>query len=132
MKLFSPTQHKRLNEATGLLLLSFGSFLWLSLLSYQAQDPSWSTSAGSAHPLNLIGYPGSYLADFLLQAFGLAAFAFPVLAFLLAWKWLRSEDVEAPAAKIAGTLLFLLSAGAASSAGLFVPAASLVCWSPII
>ena len=37
MKLLSPTQHKRVNEATGLVLLSLGSFLWLSLLSYQAQ-----------------------------------------------------------------------------------------------
>src|SRR5207248_7951572 len=70
MKLLSPTQHKRVNEATGLALLSFGSFLWLSLLSYQALDPSANTSAGAGRPLNLIGYPGSYLADILLQTFG--------------------------------------------------------------
>src|SRR5207302_7837891 len=56
-------------------------------------------------------------SDILLQTFGLAAFAFPILALLLAWKWLRSEPVEAPAAKITGTLLFLLSAGAALSLG---------------
>ena len=56
MRLLVPTQRKRLNEATGFVLLSLGLFLWLSLVSYQAQDPSWNTSAGSARPLNLTGY----------------------------------------------------------------------------
>ena len=117
MRLLVPTQHKRLNEATGLVLLSAGLFLWLSLVSYQAQDPSWNTSAGSVRPLNLTGYVGAYLSDLLLQIFGLAAFVFPVLSLLLGWKWLRSDDLEAPAAKIIGTVLFLLSAGAALSLG---------------
>src|SRR5882762_5181318 len=117
MRLLVPTQHKRLNEASGVVFLSLGLFLWLSLVSYQAQDPSWNTSAGLARPLNLTGYVGSYLSDLLLQTFGLAGFSFPVLALLLGWKWLRSDDVEAPVAKIMGTVLFLLSAGAALSLG---------------
>src|ERR1700722_19808761 len=48
MKLITPTQHKRLNEATGVVLLSLGLFLWLSLLSYQTQDPSWNTATTSS------------------------------------------------------------------------------------
>ena len=117
MKLISPTQHKRLNEATGVVLLSAGAFLWLSLLSYQAQDPSWNTASGPIRPLNLTGYAGSYVADLLLQTFGAAAFLFPALALLLAWKWLRSETFESPAAKLTGSVTFLLSAGAALSFG---------------
>ena len=66
MKLLSPTQHKRLNEVTGFLLLSLGLVMLLSLVSYHAQDPSWDTAA-AARPLNLVGYPGSYLADLLLS-----------------------------------------------------------------
>src|SRR6185503_3761521 len=54
MKLLSPTQHKRLNEVTGFLLLSAGLVTLLSLVSYHAQDPSWDT-ASDARPLNLIG-----------------------------------------------------------------------------
>jgi S-DNA-T family DNA segregation ATPase FtsK/SpoIIIE len=116
MKLITPTQHKRLNEATGVVLLSAGIFLWLSLLSYESQDPSWNTATGaSTHPLNLTGYFGSYLSDLMLQTFGLAAFAFPILSLLLAWKWLRSDDLEAPAAKLIGSAVFLLSFGAALS-----------------
>jgi S-DNA-T family DNA segregation ATPase FtsK/SpoIIIE len=117
MKLITPTQHKRLNEATGFVLLSVGVFLWLSLLSYQTQDPSWNTATGPTRPLNLTGYFGSYLADLMLQTFGLAAFAFPILSLMLAWKWLRSDTLEAPAAKLIGSMAFLLSFGAALSFG---------------
>ena len=101
MKLLSPTQHKRLNEVTGFLLLSLGLVILLSLVSYHAQDPSWDTASDS-RPLNLIGYPGSYLADLCFQLFGAAAFLFPLLTLLLAWKWIRSEAVEAGAVKMVG------------------------------
>jgi DNA segregation ATPase FtsK/SpoIIIE, S-DNA-T family len=108
MKLLSPTQHRRLNEITGFLLLSMGLVLLLSLVSYHAQDPSWDTAAGS-RPLNLVGYPGSYLSDLLLQSFGATAFLFPLLAFLLAWKWIRSEALTAAGTKLFGSFLLTLS-----------------------
>ena len=114
MKLLSPTQHKRWNEVTGFLLLSSGLVILLSLVSYHAQDPSWNTAAG-ARPLNLIGYPGSYLGDILFQAFGAAAFLFPLLIFLLAWRWIRSEQIEAGAVKMLGSVLLTLGACAALS-----------------
>jgi S-DNA-T family DNA segregation ATPase FtsK/SpoIIIE len=117
MKLLSPTQHKRLNEITGFLLLSAGLVLLLSLVSYHAQDPSWDT-AGDSRPLNLIGFLGAWLADLSLQTFGAAAFLFPLLAFLLAWKWIRSEDLEAGGMKIAGSILLTLSLCAGFS---FIP-----------
>jgi S-DNA-T family DNA segregation ATPase FtsK/SpoIIIE len=108
MKLLSPTQHRRLNEATGFLLLSFGLVTLLSLVSYHAQDPSWDT-ASDARPLNLIGYPGAYLADLCLQTFGAAALLFPLLTFALAWKWIRSEVVEAGLVKMFGAVLLIIS-----------------------
>jgi DNA segregation ATPase FtsK/SpoIIIE, S-DNA-T family len=117
MKLLSPTQHKRLNEATGFLLLFAGLVTLLSLVSYHVQDPSWNTAA-SSRPLNLIGYPGAYLSDLCLQLFGASSFLFPLLMFGLAWKWIRSDELRAGAAKIAGALLMSLAASAALS---FVP-----------
>ncbi|HWB86956.1 MAG TPA: DNA translocase FtsK [Bryobacteraceae bacterium] len=107
MKLLSPTPHKRLNELTGLVLLALGLWILLSLASYHTQDPSWNTATAS-RPVNLMGYPGAYLSDFLYQSFGLPAFLFPLMTFLLSWKWIRSEDVKAPVIKIAGSLLLLL------------------------
>ncbi len=117
MKLLSPTPHKRLNEVTGFLLLSVGLVILLSLVSYHVQDPSWDTAAVS-RPLNLVGYPGSYLADLLFQIFGAAAFLFPLLSFTLAWKWIRSEQVSSGGVKAVGVMLL----GASLSAGLsFAP-----------
>jgi S-DNA-T family DNA segregation ATPase FtsK/SpoIIIE len=117
MKLLSPTPHRRLNELTGLLLLSLGLVTLLSLVSYYAQDPSWDTAA-EARPLNLMGYPGSYLSDLLFQSFGAAAFLFPLLAFLLSWKWIRSEALEAGAVKLFGSALLTASVCTALS---FIP-----------
>ncbi|HZT29163.1 MAG TPA: DNA translocase FtsK [Bryobacteraceae bacterium] len=115
MKLLSPTRHQRFNELAGFLFLALGLLLLLSLTSYHAQDPSWDTAAEGAPPHNLIGYPGAYLADFFLQTFGLAAFVFPLLTFLLAWKWIRSEEVDAPFFKMLGSVLLLLSLSTAVS-----------------
>ncbi len=108
MKLLSPTEHKRLNEAAGLVFLALGLATFLSLISYHAQDPSWDT-ASTARPLNLIGYPGAYVSDVLFQVFGAAAFLFPLMATALAWRWVRSEPIESGAAKLFGAVLLTLS-----------------------
>ncbi len=117
MKLLSPTENRRFNEVTGFLLLSMGLVILLSLISYHTQDPSWNTAAGS-RPLNLAGYPGAWLSDVLIQTFGAAAFLFPLLAFLLSWKWIRSDQLDAGAVKIFGSVLLTLGVCAALS---FVP-----------
>ena len=114
MKLLSPTPQKRVNELIGLLLLSLGLVLLLSLASYHAQDSSLNT-ASAFRPRNLIGYPGAWTSDLLLQGMGIGAFLFPLLLFVLAWKWVRSDEVQAGAIKLCGTLLLLLSLTAAVS-----------------
>jgi DNA segregation ATPase FtsK/SpoIIIE, S-DNA-T family len=114
MKLLSPTPQKRINEVVGLLLLSLGLVLLLSLASYHVQDSSLNT-ASAARPRNLIGYPGAWMSDMLLQGLGIAAFLFPLLLFLLAWKWVRSDEIQAGAIKLCGAMLLLLSLTAAVS-----------------
>ncbi|MBV9505089.1 MAG: DNA translocase FtsK 4TM domain-containing protein, partial [Acidobacteriia bacterium] len=114
MKLLSPTPYKRLNEVSGFLILAVGLVTLLSLISYHAQDPSWDTASGS-RPLNLVGYPGSYLSDLLLQGFGAVAFLFPLLMFALAWKWIRSDELDSGAVKLIGFALLALSLGTALS-----------------
>jgi len=114
MKLLSPTQHKRLNEVIGFLMLSAGLVILLSLVSYHAQDPSLNT-ASAMRPLNLVGYPGAWISDLFLQGFGLTAFLFPLLTFLLSWKWIRSDDIAAGGVKIAGSILLTLALSAGFS-----------------
>ncbi len=119
MRFISPSTSRRLNEVIGLLCLAAGLLCLLCLVSYHVQDPSWDTAAGIARPLNLTGRIGSRAADLLLQVFGSAAFLFPLMAFALGWKWLRSEGIEAPFIKIAGWLMLLLTVcgGAALAPG---------------
>ena len=105
MRLLSPSESKRLNEITGFVCLAIGLLVLFSLVSYRTYDPSWNTAAGHVRPQNLVGYVGAYLADLLLQTFGLSALLFPACAFLLGWKWIRSDAIDSPEVKLAGFLL---------------------------
>jgi S-DNA-T family DNA segregation ATPase FtsK/SpoIIIE len=100
-----------------LVFLSLGILIWLSLFSYHSQDPSWNTATGSVRSQNLIGPVGSYLSDLCFQTFGLGAFSFPILLFVLGWKWVRSEPFASPWARVIGSTLFLLSVSVAFSLG---------------
>jgi S-DNA-T family DNA segregation ATPase FtsK/SpoIIIE len=93
----------------GFLFLATGILVLLSFASFHPSDPSFNTVTGSRATDNLIGPIGAYLADLALQAFGLAAFAVPVLMFALGWRWIRSEPLPAPAIKLAGSAILVLS-----------------------
>lgn len=109
MNILGPTRFNRINEAGGLVFLFAGLFLILSLISYNPQDPSWNVVSGAKRAHNLTGLAGSYTADLCFQLLGLAAFSLPVLLWLLAWKWIRSRQINAPAIKIIGSMVFFFS-----------------------
>jgi DNA segregation ATPase FtsK/SpoIIIE, S-DNA-T family len=114
MRLFTSSTSKRLNEVTGFLFLAFGLVILLGLASFHVQDPSWDTASGPVKTLNLTGRIGAHAADLLLQSFGIGAFLFPLLTFALGWKWMRSEDIQAPIIKLSGALLLFASFCAAA------------------
>jgi S-DNA-T family DNA segregation ATPase FtsK/SpoIIIE len=108
MNFLGPTRHPRLNEAVAMVYLAAGLFVFLSLVSYHPLDPSWNTATGgTGPPVNLTGRVGAFLADFLLQGLGIAAYLIPVLILILGWKWIRSTPIHAPWAKAAGGVTFL-------------------------
>ncbi|WP_292908183.1 DNA translocase FtsK [Niveispirillum sp.] len=76
---------RRLVEGGGLIVVMLGLALLLSFLSYDSRDPSWSTAVpGDATPVgNLLGRPGAYTSDLLLQSLGFAAYLLPL--FLVGW-----------------------------------------------
>ncbi|MFB3777578.1 MAG: DNA translocase FtsK [Bryobacteraceae bacterium] len=115
MGFLSPTSRPRLNEATGVVLLAVALLMWLCLLSYQSQDASWNTAAAQTAARNMVGPVGARVADIGLQVFGLSAFAFPMLLMLVAWKWVRSEPVEAPWVRVLGGVLFIVSTATLAS-----------------
>ncbi|MFN7923753.1 MAG: DNA translocase FtsK [Bryobacteraceae bacterium] len=116
MKILGPTPLKRLNEVVALVFLFAAVYLTLALVSYSPADPSWNTATGVAKPHNIVGRFGATLADLLLQTGGLTAFLAPVFLLCLAWKWVRSSEIDPPWAKVAGATL--LGFGAASALGM--------------
>jgi S-DNA-T family DNA segregation ATPase FtsK/SpoIIIE len=75
---------RRLAELLAVVIALAGLTLVLALVSYHPDDPSFDTvSAGRT--MNFAGPFGAFTSDFLLQAFGVAGFAPPVI--LLAWSY---------------------------------------------
>ena len=115
MRILGPSRLERLNEAAGVVFLFAGLFFTLALVSYHPQDPSWNSVSGAVHAHNLIGKAGSYTADLCLQLLGFGAFAIPILLWMLAWKWIRSEEIEGGTVKLFGAMLLFLSISTALS-----------------
>jgi S-DNA-T family DNA segregation ATPase FtsK/SpoIIIE len=117
MKFLGPTRFHRVNEALALVFLFAGLFFVLTFVSYHPEDPSWNSVNGIARAHNLTGAAGAYTSDFFFQLLGLAALSIPLLLWMLAWRWVRSEEIKSPGIKILGSLLLFLSVSAALSIG---------------
>ena len=70
-------KHKT-NELLGLLLLMLSLLLVLALYSYSPFDSSLNVAADKSLHINYIGPTGAWIADLLLQIFGIPAFLFPI------------------------------------------------------
>ena len=133
MRILTPTENKRFNELIGFVGLSLAVLLALSLLSYSPHDPSFNVSApasASGPARNWIGPFGAHMADLFFQLCGFAAFLFPIGMFLVAMRWFRSQELEAPVTKIVGWTMLVTSVSAEftlvhfpTSAARFRPAA---------
>ena len=115
MRVLQPTEKPRLNEPVGFLVLTLAIALGLSLISYQPFDPSWNVAGATVPPGNLIGFPGAYASDILLQWLGLGAFLLPLYLAILGWLWVRSVPFGMPLGRAAGALLLLLVVSTALS-----------------
>ncbi|MGA8400367.1 MAG: DNA translocase FtsK 4TM domain-containing protein, partial [Stellaceae bacterium] len=73
---------RRLWEALGAALVILCFLIAVALVTYNPADPSLNT-AGDASPVNFLGRDGAFVADLLIQGFGLAGFLLPLI--LLGW-----------------------------------------------
>ncbi len=73
---------RRMMEIVGLVLAAGGVMLLMAVLTFNVADPSLNHATGNP-PANLMGLPGAYVSDVLLQTFGLAIVLVPVA--LITW-----------------------------------------------
>lgn len=98
---------KRLvNECCGLMLMAFGLFTIVALLSFHESDPSFNVATQRA-PLNIMGKAGSYLSNALLQTLGLASIFVIIMSF--AWGWRLFASKRIPSLVGVRFALFLMS-----------------------
>jgi DNA segregation ATPase FtsK/SpoIIIE, S-DNA-T family len=113
-----PTDHRRVNEFVGLLLLTAAILCGLSLVSFNPDDPSFNISRNplfETRPANFVGVVGAYSADVFLQLFGYSAFLIPIFLGIYAFYWLASWPVESFGIRFSGMILMVLTLATASS-----------------
>lgn len=95
----------------GILYLFCALFFALSLWSYSPEDPSFNSIGQRQFALNHCGLFGSFLADALLQLFGITAWGFVGLFATLSFQSVRTKDSPVSLEALAVGLLMMLNAG---------------------
>jgi DNA segregation ATPase FtsK/SpoIIIE, S-DNA-T family len=113
----SPKLTRLLREAYWLILAFLGCYLALILLTFRRSDPGWSHTGGE-HAQNVGGPFGAWLSDFMLSVFGLSAWWWVALAFVVVLQSYRRLDLSglidrhsAAVTSIGFVLVLLTSAG---------------------
>ncbi len=106
---------QRLREGFFLLCIALACFLLVSLGTYHANDPGWSSTGSASHIANAGGWVGAWMADIFLSLFGWVAYIFPILVMLSCWlSWSAPEEKEHTVSwewmyKTLGWVLFTMS-----------------------
>ena len=108
--------HRRMMELVGVGVAAAGVVMLLSLFTYSPSDPSLNHATGSA-PHNIVGLPGAYISDLLLQTFGLAIVLVPVALITWGVRMARTHHLGFFGLRLSLLLLALLMMSWATSAG---------------
>jgi len=79
--LFAKQISQRLREVGMLLSFALASYVLVALISYDAQDASWSHSGTSNQIFNFGGVAGAWIADLLFYLFGFFSLLLPIMLF---------------------------------------------------
>ena len=104
----------RSSDIIGIILVFLAVFFFISLISYDSSDPSWTnTGWAEAQPSgqrihNAIGKAGAYLSDALLQLFGFTSFLLCVALFYMGIQCFSSAEERNLLLKTGGSLFLVL------------------------
>jgi S-DNA-T family DNA segregation ATPase FtsK/SpoIIIE len=98
---------RRLMELVGVALAAAGVLLLMAVFTFNAADPSLNHATGMP-PANLLGLPGAYISDLLLQTFGLAIVLVPIAMITWGVRLLRTHHLGFFGLRLSLLLLALL------------------------
>jgi S-DNA-T family DNA segregation ATPase FtsK/SpoIIIE len=106
------TSHKA--EIFGIFIFLLGLLLGISLLTYNAADPSLSTATTNPTVQNAIGKGGAILSDLLFQIMGISAYFVPVVLVLFGIQCIKKESMALPVRLLFGwsVVMIVISAWA--------------------
>jgi len=93
-KPLSSQMRHRLYEGLFLASVACAVFLFISLATYHANDPGWSSTGLGKQVANWGGRVGAWIADIFLSLFGMVAYLFPFLIVLSSWLGLQDREVS--------------------------------------
>lgn len=104
-----PNPNPTLNEIQRLVWFALALTLFLALISYSPQDPSWTTWNSKNQFQNWLGRSGSVVSDVLFQLFGIASFMIAGLFAIFASKKKNASSENAITRQSIAPILFLVS-----------------------
>lgn len=106
---------RRVVDGLALALVLAGLALVLALASYNHTDPSWSTARDHAPSgiHNMMGLPGAYMADLLLQTIGLGGLVFGIVPMAWGVRAFRRDSLGPVWARVAALLFASICMAAA-------------------
>jgi DNA segregation ATPase FtsK/SpoIIIE, S-DNA-T family len=103
-------EKSRLNREIWAVVICLTALLiTISFFTYHPSDRSFNTPSGAIDTNNWGGFVGAYLADFLLQGFGVAAYLLPIFLGLIALQMFRAKSTGISYAKSSGYVILLIS-----------------------
>ncbi len=103
----------RLTDTGGAGLALLGGGLFLTLASYDPKDPSLNTAGQTESVSNMLGVPGAYTADILVQTLGLASYFFAIAFAVWGYRILMRKDIGSLRGKLPVLVLSVLAASIA-------------------
>ena len=91
---------RRLTDCGGLLFAGLGACLFAALVTYDSKDPSLNTAGTNDGVNNLMGLPGAYAADLLVQTLGFASLLIAVAFVVWGWRIVARRPLQHLGARI--------------------------------
>jgi S-DNA-T family DNA segregation ATPase FtsK/SpoIIIE len=97
------------DEIKGFIAILTGSAIFLSLLTYNSEDPTLFKTHDGAKTFNLLGPAGAFLSDLMFQAIGVCAFLIPIFLLVYGVKRLSLREKRASWRTALGLFLLFVS-----------------------